>query len=120
MIICRLTLGTIFLAYFQIPNHQVVAENVGWRSYLTENPTEFHDIPLSWELRGSKGNPKGVPAWLSGTYVRNGPAQISFGSKRRVLNSWLEGFAKLHSFKMDGTNVLYSGKMLESPNYMAR
>ena len=31
--------------------------------------------------------------------LRNGPAQISFGSSRRILTSWLEGFAKLHSFK---------------------
>ena len=30
---------------------------------------------------------------------RNGPAQISFGSPRRILTSWLDGFAKLHSFK---------------------
>ena len=40
-----------------------------------------------------------VPDWLSGTYVRNGPAQLSFSSSKRVLTSWLDGFAKLHSFK---------------------
>ena len=45
-------------------------DNVGWKSYLKENPTEFHDIPLVWE-----GN-KSVPDWLSGTYIRNGPAQV--------------------------------------------
>jgi len=90
-----------------------VSENVGWQSYLVENPTEFHDLPLSWEMETP------VPSWMSGTYVRNGPAQISFGSERRVFSSWLEGFAKLHSFKMDGENVLYSGKMVESPNYVA-
>ena len=45
-------------------------DNVGWKSYLKENPTEFHDIPLIWEEKSS------VPAWLSGTYVRNGPAQV--------------------------------------------
>ena len=81
---------------------------------------EFKDLPLTWEVRDTEGDAKGVPKWLRGTYVRNGPAQISFGSTRRILNSWLEGFAKLHSFKMDGTNMLYSGRMLESPNYSAR
>ena len=44
--------------------------NVGWKSFMRENPTEFHDLPLTWE----GGNR--VPEWLSGTYVRNGPAQV--------------------------------------------
>ena len=35
------------------------------------------------------------------------------------MTSWLDGFAKLHSFKMSGPQVLYSGKMLEPPNYLA-
>ena len=48
------------------------ADNVGWKSYFVENPTEFHDIPLSWE----SGNQSSVPSWLSGVYVRNGPAQV--------------------------------------------
>ena len=48
------------------------ADNVGWKSYFEENPTEFHDIPLSWE----SGNQSLVPSWLSGVYVRNGPAQV--------------------------------------------
>ena len=93
-------------------------DNVGWRSFLQENTQEFQDLPLAWQ-----GDTQ-VPAWLSGTYVRNGPAQvgvciisdktvnclllqISFGSKRRVLTSWLDGFAKLHSFKMSGSTILY-------------
>ena len=50
---------------------------------------------------------------------RNGPAQLSFGSERRHLTSWLDGFAKLHSFKFSGPDVLYSGRMLEPPNYLA-
>jgi len=91
----------------------MLSENVGWKSYLAEDPTEFHDIPLEWE------DPTAVPHWLSGTYVRNGPGQISFGSPRRVLTSWLEGFAKLHSFKLSGPSVLFSGAMLQSPNYVA-
>ena len=91
----------------------VRSDNVGWKSFLKEDPTEFQDLPLVWE----EDSP--VPAWLTGTYVRwchhvtmvrevvtdnwdlhrNGPAQISFGSPRRILTSWLDGFAKLHSFK---------------------
>jgi len=89
------------------------SENVGWKKYFVENPTEFHDIPLVWQGKTP------VPEWISGTYVRNGPAQISFGSEKRVLTSWLDGFAKLHSFKFSGSKVLFSGRMLESPNYLA-
>ena len=45
-------------------------DNVGWRSFLQENSQEFQDLPLAWQ-----GDTQ-VPAWLSGTYVRNGPAQV--------------------------------------------
>ena len=111
--------------------------NVGWKSFLRENPTEFHDLPLTWEMK------KGVPDWLSGTYVRNGPAQvrnrtcnmdwiwrirsslsrminkfplqISFGSERRHMSSWLEGFAKLHSFKLDGPQVFTKSQRYSCP-----
>ena len=51
-----------------------VPQNVGWKGYLTENPTEFHDLPLSWE----QDTP--VPSWLSGTYVRNGPSQVTLST----------------------------------------
>ena len=74
-------------------NHAVQSDNVGWQTLLREDPTEFHDIPLVWEEETE------VPDWLSGTYVRNGPAQLSFSSSKRVLTNWLDGFAKLHSFK---------------------
>ena len=30
----------------------------------------------------------------------------------------MDGFAKLHSFKFDGRNVYFSGKMIESTTYM--
>ena len=58
------------------------AENVGWKSYFVENPTEFHDIPLSWE----SGNQTSVPSWLSGIYVRNGPAQVLLISLLDILS----------------------------------
>ena len=44
--------------------------------------------------------------------------KISFGSDRRNLSSWLDGFAKLHTLKFDGNNVYFSGKMIESTTYM--
>ena len=61
-------LKVLFIFILFVDN--ALMENVGWKSYLTENPSEFHDIPLVWE-----GNIS-VPNWLSGTYIRNGPAQV--------------------------------------------
>ena len=51
----------------------VKADNVGWKSYFEENPTEFHDILLEWE----GGELTSIPDWLYGIFVRNGPAQVS-------------------------------------------
>jgi len=88
------------------------SDNVGWKAFFTENIEEFHDIPLEWEQETP------IPAYVTGTFVRNGAARLSFGSEKRVLSSWLEGWAKIHSFKFNGSRVLYSGKMLEPPNYL--
>merc|ERR1712042_178325 len=108
-----MTERVLFLWFFLLLTSLVHCDNVGWKKYFEEETSEFHDIPLTWEGETE------VPSWLSGTYVRNGPAQISFGSERRIFTSWLDGFAKLHSFKFSGSKVLFSGKMLESPNYLA-
>lgn len=51
----------------------IKADNVGWKSYFEENPTEFHDILLEWE----GGELTSIPDWLYGIFVRNGPAQVS-------------------------------------------
>ena len=102
--------GCLLLCALLLP---LLGDNVGWKAYFAEDSSEFHDLPLAWE------DGREVPEWLSGTYVRNGPAQLSFeGNQRRKFTSWLDGFAKLHSFKFSGSKVLYSGKMLESPNYL--
>ena len=58
--------------YFTSLFLSVLTENIGWKNYLTENPIEFHDIPLVWE----KGNLTSVPNWLTGIYARNGPGQV--------------------------------------------
>ena len=59
----------------------VTAENVGWTDFLDDNPTEFHDLLLSWE----KGFNTPVPDWITGVYVRNGPAQVNLKFVRSKL-----------------------------------
>ena len=61
------------ILYFVTSFLSTLTENVGWKSYLSENSMEFHDIPLVWE----KGNSTSVPNWLTGIYARNGPAQVT-------------------------------------------
>ena len=48
----------------------------------------------------------------------NAHFQIKFSSGHHVSSSWLDGFAKLHSFKLRGKDVFYSGKMVHSTTYM--
>ena len=89
------------------------SDNVGWKAFFTENIDEWHDLPLKWE------NETPIPSWVTGTFVRNGPARIKFDSHRREFSTWIDGWAKLHSFKFNGSRVLFSGKMLETPLYLA-
>ena len=49
----KLTFLVCSLVHLMVLVYVVRGENVGWKSYLEENPTEFHDLPLTWEP-GSK------------------------------------------------------------------
>ena len=59
---------SIFVTIFS----NISGDNIGWNSTFTENNEEFHNLLLRWE-RGDQTN---VPTWLSGVYIRNGPAQV--------------------------------------------
>ena len=79
---------TIGLVCLVLCAQTAVPQNVGWKGYLTENPTEFHDLPLSWE----QDTP--VPSWLSGTYVRNGPSQVTLSIFTSCLQSLVPKICK--------------------------
>ena len=84
--------------------------NQGWAAYLADEPSEFHSLPLRWEL-GTV-----LPAWLRGSYVKNGPGQRGFGDERQY-SSYLDSWGKLHKFTFTGEQVTYSGRMIETGNY---
>ena len=69
----------IFPCLFGIIN----CDNVGWKRVFDDNPTEFHNIPLTWEF----GDYTNVPDWLSGIFVRNGPAQVLYNTYVKKLHS---------------------------------
>ncbi len=52
------------------------------------------------------------PEWLSGTLIRNGPAQFSVGDQS--YNHWFDGHAMLHAFRMGGGTVSYRNRFLET------
>lgn len=55
-----------------------------------------------------------VPAWLSGTLLRNGPAKFQVGDKRV---DWFDGLAMLHAFEFGPQQILYSNRFLRSKQY---
>ncbi len=64
-------------------------------------------LPLSGEL----------PAWLSGSLLRTGPAKFEIGEQR--MRHWFDGLAMLHRFTIDGGRVSYGNRFLESRSYKA-
>lgn len=84
--------------------------NKGWAEFLEDETSQFHDLPLAWEQEG------GVPAWIQGSYIKNGPARKEFGDDRYYSNL-LDSWAKLHRFNFNDGKVTMSGRMIESANY---
>ncbi len=56
-----------------------------------------------------------IPSWLSGTFLRNGPAKFSVGGEKRV--SWFDGLAMLHAFEFTPQEVAYSNRFLRCEQY---
>ncbi|HSK50549.1 MAG TPA: carotenoid oxygenase family protein [Solirubrobacterales bacterium] len=56
-----------------------------------------------------------IPAWLSGTLLRNGPAKFEAGE--RALRHWFDGQAMLHRFSFDGGRVAYANRFLRTEAY---
>ncbi len=58
-----------------------------------------------------------LPAWLSGSLLRTGPAKFELGEKR--MRHWFDGLAMLHRFTISGGQVSYGNRFLESRSYRA-
>ena len=53
-----------------------------------------------------------IPAWLTGTLVRNGPGKYEVGEQR--YKHWFDGLAMLHAFAFQGGHVSYANRFLQS------
>ncbi len=56
-----------------------------------------------------------IPSWLSGTFIRNGPALFNVGDK--YVSNWVDGLAMLHSFQFASGKVTYKNRFLQSSQY---
>ncbi|MFB6273880.1 MAG: carotenoid oxygenase family protein, partial [Salinibacter sp.] len=65
---------------------------------------ELHesDLPVTGDL----------PDWLSGTLIRNGPAQFEVGDQD--YNHWFDGHAMLHAFRLKNGTVGYRNRFLQT------
>lgn len=56
-----------------------------------------------------------IPAWLSGTLLRTGPAKFDLGNQ--TVNHWFDGLAMLHRFAFADGSVAYANRFVDSANY---
>jgi beta,beta-carotene 9',10'-dioxygenase len=84
---------------------QSVSPRLGFSTL--EHETVLDALPLSGEL----------PAWLSGSLLRTGPAKFEVGEQR--LRHWFDGLAMLHRFTIADGVVSYGNRYLQSRSYRA-
>ena len=53
----------------------------------------------------------GIPSWLNGSFIRNGPGMFYIGENR--LNHWFDGLGMLHKFDFKNGEVWYQSKFIE-------
>ncbi len=82
-----------------------VAPTLGYTTL--EQEARIDALPLSGEL----------PAWLTGSLLRTGPAKFEIGSQH--MRHWFDGLAMLHRFTIDDGVVSYGNRFLESRSYRA-
>ena len=85
--------------------------NQGWSDYLGDEVAAFQGVSLAWERA------TGIPTWIKGSYIKNGPAQRRFGTDEREYSSYLDSWGKLHRFSFNEGKVSFSGRMIETANY---
>ncbi|HZU66127.1 MAG TPA: carotenoid oxygenase family protein [Ktedonobacteraceae bacterium] len=80
------------------------------------NPFSSGYTSLQEEIQVEKLPVEGcIPAWLSGSLLRNGPAKFEVGSEE--VWHWFDGLAMLHRFSFQNGNVSYANKFVRSQAY---
>jgi len=79
--------------------------SVGFTTLAHE--TVVDELPVQGEL----------PAWLSGSLLRTGPAKFEAGE--RSMRHWFDGLAMLHRFTLRDGHASYGNRFLHSASYRA-
>jgi carotenoid cleavage dioxygenase-like enzyme len=82
----------------------------GWAAFLYDEISSYSDLSLVWERE------TGIPSWLQGSYIKNGPGRKQFGDDR-YYSSYLDSWGKLHKFTFNDGQATFSGRMIETTNY---
>merc|ERR1711936_1408022 len=86
------------------------SEHSGFPTWLSNNLEEFENVAVAWD------NSSAVPAWLKGTYFKNGPARLDFGGRLKYGNM-ADGWAKISKFNVDSSGIRVSSKFLKTQTY---
>ncbi|XP_030593065.1 beta,beta-carotene 9',10'-oxygenase-like [Archocentrus centrarchus] len=66
--------------------------------------------PIPTTIKGT------IPAWINGSFLRNGPGKFEFGTDRYT--HWFDGMAMMHRFHICEGNVTYSSRFLRSDSFI--
>ncbi|CAJ1959216.1 unnamed protein product [Cylindrotheca closterium] len=89
------------------------SEYPGFNTWLTDNAIEVEPTPMEWENGGEN-----IPAWLQGTYMKNGPARSKFGDDGPEYQNMVDGWAKINKFVIqDNGQLTYSSGFVNCPLY---
>ncbi|KAJ8276086.1 hypothetical protein COCON_G00078380 [Conger conger] len=91
-----------------IPGSQECSRNV--LGTLVRTGVETPD-PIKTTVHGN------IPAWISGSLLRNGPGKFEFGNDS--YKHWFDGMALVHKFKIEGGQVTYESHYIRSDSYKA-
>jgi len=100
----------IFLMFFLTFYLHFASCQVGFETWISDSLTEVEDFEISWV------ESRPVPSWLSGTYIKNGPAKSDFGGEKQYANV-ADGWAKINKFNIRNTGVQMTSKFLKTPTY---
>jgi len=89
---------------------------------MTRPAGSERDVPLGFhsldrEVEATLPVSGTVPAWLSGSLVRNGPGSFAVGNG--TVDHWFDGLAMLHRFTFDDGAVRYRNRFLRTDAYDA-
>jgi carotenoid cleavage dioxygenase-like enzyme len=75
------------------------------RGFVTQDREVAEALPIAGAM----------PAWLTGTLVRTGPAKFEVGERK--FNHWFDGLAMLHRFAFEDGRVTYANRFLRTRAY---